>query len=79
MSNGDILWWENLIISKSAIVLPRQKFKIVKEDPDDNKIVEAAVEGNCDFIVSSDKHLLKLKEFKGIKIITPKEFFKLID
>ncbi|MBI2671412.1 putative toxin-antitoxin system toxin component, PIN family, partial [Candidatus Woesearchaeota archaeon] len=43
---------------------------------DDNKIIECAIDGNSDCIITKDKHLLKLKEYKGIKIITPEEFLK---
>ncbi len=57
------------IISISTIVEPKGKLDIIKEDPDDNKILECALEGNADYIVSQDKHLLKLKQFKEIKII----------
>ena len=64
------------IISISKIVNPREKFDVILEDKDDNKIIDAALEGKVDYIVSSDKHLLDLKEIKGIKIITPKEFLK---
>lgn len=64
------------IVSISTIVEPRQKFEVVKEDPKDNKIVECAFEGNVNYLVSQDNYLLKLKEFKGIKIITPEEFLK---
>ena len=62
------------IISISTIVEPKNKFKIVEKDSDDDKFLECAVEGNADFIISQDNHLLKLKEFKGIKILTPSEF-----
>ena len=64
------------IVSISTIVEPSQKFDIVKEDSDDNKILECAFEGKADFIVSQDAHLLKLKEFQFIKIVTPEEFLK---
>ena len=37
-------------------------------------ILESAVAGNADYIVSGDPHLLNLKEFKGIKITTAREF-----
>ena len=77
MKNEDILWWESLILEKSELVVPNKKINIVKDDPDDNKFIEAALEGNADYIVTQDKHLLKIKEFKGIKIITPEEFNKL--
>jgi putative PIN family toxin of toxin-antitoxin system len=43
-------------------------------DPDDNRILEAAVEGRADCIVSGDKHLLRLKAFRGIKIMTANDF-----
>ena len=50
---------------------------IISEDPSDNKFLELAVTGKTDFILSGDKHLLDLKKFHGIKIITPAEFFTL--
>jgi len=65
------------IISISTIIEPKNKLKIIKEDPDDNKILECAIEGKVDYIITQDNHLLKLKEFKGIKIITPKEFLNI--
>jgi putative PIN family toxin of toxin-antitoxin system len=43
-------------------------------DPDNNKILECAVDGNVDYIITYDKHLLVLKEFNKIKIVTPEEF-----
>src|SRR3989338_1669449 len=52
------------------------KFDIIKDDPADNKFLECAVDSKADYIISGDNHLLKLKEFKGIKIITPAEFVK---
>ena len=50
--------------------------KIVMEDPDDNKVLECAKAGNVDYIISNDKHLLKLKQFQGIPILTPRELIK---
>ncbi len=67
------------VISKSKIVEPKFKLKIVEEDPDDDKILEAAVEGGVDFIITYDKHLLKLKEFRRIKIVKPEEFLKVLE
>ena len=66
------------IIEMCLIVDPQRSFEIVNEDPDDNKIIECAVEAKVDFIVTYDNHLLKIKEFEGIKIISPKEFLKLV-
>jgi len=61
------------------IITIKTRLKIVTEDPTDDKIIETAVDGNADFIVTGDKHLLKLKEYKGIKILKSREFLKLIE
>ena len=58
------------IRAHSNWIKPQKTFTVIKEDPDDNKFLECAVAGKADFIVSGDKHLLKLKEFHDIKIIT---------
>lgn len=54
------------------VVQPREKVKIVR-DPDDNKILECALEAEADVVVSADKDLLVLKEFRGVKIIHPSQ------
>jgi len=57
-----------------TLVTPSQKIDVVKEDADDNKILECAVESGAEYILSYDNHLLKLGEYQGIKIIRPEEF-----
>lgn len=69
--------WVDLIVRNSIIAEPKEKIAIVKDDPKDNIFIEAAATGNADYIVSQDNHLLKLKEFRGIKITTPEEFIKI--
>ena len=64
------------IMAISDIVDPIKKIDVIKEDPDDNKILECAFEGSVDYIITKDNHLLKLKEFEGIKIINPAEFLE---
>ncbi|MEK6859467.1 MAG: putative toxin-antitoxin system toxin component, PIN family [Nanoarchaeota archaeon] len=56
-----------------TLVTPIQKVDVIKEDVDDNKIIECALECNADYILSYDKHLLNLKEYNGIKIVRPEE------
>jgi putative PIN family toxin of toxin-antitoxin system len=48
----------------------------VHEDPHDDKFIECAVGAGADYIVSGDRHLLKLKSYKGIPIVTPAELLK---
>lgn len=79
METEEIHFWEDLILEKAVLIIPRIRLNAIKDDPDDNKFIEAALEGKADYIISQDKHLLKLKEFRKIKIITPDEFVKLLE
>jgi putative PIN family toxin of toxin-antitoxin system len=75
----EILSWASIISEKSVFVEPLIKFNAVKEDLDDNKFVDVAVQGGADFIVSQDNHLLKIGEFKDIKILKPEEFLVVLE
>jgi len=77
LSDDMIKEWVDLIVRNSIIVEPKEKISIIKDDSKDNIFIETAVAGSVDYIVSQDNHLLKLREFRGIKIITPGEFLKL--
>lgn len=65
------------VIEQSILVEPNFKLEVVRDDPNDNKVLECAKAGKADFVVTNDKHLLKLVEFEGIRIVTPKEFLEL--
>jgi len=62
----------------SQICQPIEKINLVADDPDDNKFVEAAVSGQVDFLVSGDHHLLNIKQYQNIKIITAKKFVQIL-
>ena len=66
------------ILLFAHLIEPTDKVSVIKDDTDDNKIIECALACKADFIITQDNHLLKLKEFKGIKIITPRQFLDLI-
>jgi uncharacterized protein len=55
------------------VVFPKTKL-IVVIDPDDNRILECAIEARSDFIVTRDRHLLSIKIYQGISIVTPEDF-----
>jgi len=57
----------------AVFVKPKEAIVVIKEDPADDKVLECALAADADFIVSGDKHLLKLREFRGIPIITTKQ------
>jgi len=70
--------WEKAVLLeklKLQATFVKVKTKLdVLSDPKDNKYLECAVDGWADIIVSGDKHLLGLKEYRGINILTPREF-----
>jgi len=72
---------ECFIISKEiealiTMVFPRTSVKVIQPDPDDNAVLECAIEAEADYIVTGGPHLLGLGGFKGIKIVTPSEFLQ---
>lgn len=58
----------------SEVCKPTKKISVIQQDPEDNKFLEAGISASADFIVSGDSHLLNLREYQGIKILTAKEF-----
>lgn len=69
---ADIDLFMTKIRNISEVVEVTVKVDMIKRDPEDNKILECAISGQADLIVSSDQDLIKLKSFKGIGIIHPK-------
>jgi len=66
------------IKAKTISIRPKIKVSVVKEKDDDNRILECAIEGNVQYLISGDKkHLLPLKEYQGIKILSPAQFIML--
>src|SRR3989344_2947387 len=67
------------LVQIAIFVEPKEKFKVVEKAPDDDKFIDAAVEGKAEYIITQDEHLLKLKEFRRIKIVKPEEFLETIN
>jgi len=65
------------ILRVSSVVNPKEKLDVVAEDPDDDKFLECAVECGAEYLVSGDKHLLKVGEYRGIKVVPAREFLKM--
>lgn len=64
------------IVLSSYVVSPTEKLRVVKADPDDDKIIECAIAGGASFVVSGDRHLLDLKKYRSIVMISPQGFLK---
>lgn len=56
------------------LVEPSEVVDDIGDDPDDNRVLEAAAEGDADLIVSGDRHLLALGSWRDIPIVRPAEF-----
>ncbi len=52
---------------------------VVEKDTADNQVLATALDGQANYIVSGDHHLLNLREFRGIKILKPIEFLSVLD
>ncbi len=63
---------------KTIIAKPNKHINVITDDPADNKFLECAVASNADYIISGDRHLLRIKKYANIPIIRPKEFIKII-
>jgi putative PIN family toxin of toxin-antitoxin system len=79
----DLQWPEPEIIARlkrvvrvAKIVEPKLTLEVIAADPDDDRILECALAGNADLIVSGDRHLIRLKAFQGIGIVRPIDFLR---
>ena len=58
-------------------VVPKKHHTLIEEDPSDNLVLDCAVEAGADYIVSGDRHLLRLKRCGSVKIISSQQFLSL--
>lgn len=78
LSDEEAYEWHCRIGENSELVAPTQFLNVVLEDPDDNKFVECAVEGEAQYIVSRDDDLLRLERYEAIQIVNDAEFFNIL-
>lgn len=67
------------ILSVSEVIAPEIELDVVEDDPDDNKIIECAVAGNAEYIISGDSHLLSIGEYDGVLILQPDGFLNRLE
>lgn len=68
---------EDALDAKSQKYVPKTKVTMCK-DPQDDFLLELAEEANADYIISGDKFVLDIKQYKNTKIISPKDFIKIL-
>jgi putative PIN family toxin of toxin-antitoxin system len=63
----------------SALVQPAQPVSGICRDPDDDNILSCIIAASADYLVTGDSDLLELREFRGTRIVTPRDFEFLLE
>ena len=71
LDESNIVAHLKLVAKVSNIVSPSMRLRLIADDPDDDRILECAIAGKEDLIVSGDHHLRKLKNFRNVGIVRP--------
>ena len=67
----------HIVMEFATLVEVFDNLRVVQDDPSDNVILETAFRGGASYIVTRDEHLLKLKRFQGVIILTAADFLLL--
>ena len=73
LTSTDLIdYYEDIVVfyKENAVV------DIIRTDKSDNRFIEAAIDSGSNIIITGDEHLLKIKEYRDIAILTPKEFLE---
>jgi len=66
-----------IVAARARTIRLSVQLGVVKDDPDDNRIVECAVSAGSDYIVTGDKDLLRMKRYYSIQILTVSDFLNI--
>lgn len=69
MPKADVRIYLETALSTAEVVTPKQPLQVVAADPADDRVLECAVEGAADLIVTGDRHLLDLRRYDSIRIV----------
>ena len=75
-SAGELRMARERLRHYAELVIPSERVDAVKDDPDDNRVLECALGGRSEVIVTGDKDLLRLGEFRGIRIVRVAELLE---
>jgi len=57
-------------------VNPSKSISVVPEDPEDNRVLECAIEAEANYIVTGDFHLLKLRRYRNTEVVNAVTFLE---
>jgi putative PIN family toxin of toxin-antitoxin system len=75
---NEINYFINSIEEISNKIVSKRQINNGSRDKTDNKYIECGITAHVDYIISGDIHLLEMKEYENIKIITAKEYLEII-
>jgi len=78
LGHKEIMELMEKINQKAIMVNPAKELDILEADRSDNRILECALKAKVDFIITGNKKHFPFEEFKGSKIVTPREFISKI-
>jgi putative PIN family toxin of toxin-antitoxin system len=68
----------SVLVRKTKIVSVDSSFKVILEDPDDDIVLNTALSGKADYIVTGDKHLLSLRKFEKIEVLKVNQMLEIL-
>ena len=71
-------WFEHVMVL-ADLVIGEAAGEAVCADPDDDKYLAAALEGRAQYIVTGDRPFLMLREYRGVRVVTPRTFLDVLD
>lgn len=77
-THAEIDVFMSIILETASLVDPQFTVNYILDDPSDNRVLECALAAKCDYIITGDKHLLRIKNLDNIKIVSPVTFLKLV-
>ena len=75
---NEIEYFINSIEEISNLIITKKIIKNGSRDKKDNMYIECGIAAKVDYIISGDTHLLELKKYKNIKIITAREYLEIV-
>ncbi len=78
VTESDVERFLKYVARRTTLVKTRSSFKIIKDDRKDDAVLNTAYSGEAKYIVSGDKHLTSLRQFKGIRIVTVSEMLDIL-
>ena len=78
VTNAQVERFISILLKKSTVVPVDFSLKVISVDPDDDVVLNTALNGKASYIVSGDKHLLVLKKFEKIEIVKVNEMLKVL-